>query len=314
MNELSIKKNLLHLGQLLNQLNYQFTTVTPATHQHIYSRSEDKIESLTKDQILREFFGWNRALPLNVLPEEFQYLISKPELVYVEQGRIKSKFRVARLGTLLFFHSSYPTTQKHSVFFGPDTYRFANFLRTNFKPVESVLDVGCGSGAGGIFYQSLQTQSSPHVLLSDINTEALKLAEVNCELNRAQRVTTIQSDLFQSIKDKVDRVIANPPFIIDPSGPAYRNGGDEYGLQFSLQLLEAFFDYAKPGASLLLYTGSCVVKGEDWFLKRARKYFSSAGTYSYTEIDPDIFGEQLAHDEYAEVERIAAVGLSITKK
>jgi hypothetical protein len=36
--------------------------------------------------------------------------------------------------------------------------------------------------------------------------------------------------------------------------------------------------------------------------------------WSYTEIDPDVFGEELEQTAYAHVERIAAVGLTVTRK
>src|SRR5690606_6854988 len=75
---------------------------------------------------------------------------------------LRSKVRIASLDDDLFLHSSFPTNAAEAVFFGPDTYRFARFIRhslndINFlsnqknrhKPMR-ILDIGCGSGAGGV--------------------------------------------------------------------------------------------------------------------------------------------------------------------
>jgi hypothetical protein len=35
-------------------------------------------------------------------------------------------------------------------------------------------------------------------------------------------------------------------------------------------------------------------------------------SFDYVELDPDVFGEELGHSRYADVERIAVVGLSAT--
>ena len=63
-----------------------------------------------------------------------------------------------------------------------------------------------------------------------------------------------------------------------------------------------------PGGRLLVYTGSAIVDGVD----RLRAALGEAvagigGTMHYREIDPDVFGEELSSDAYAEVDRIALV-------
>jgi hypothetical protein len=64
---------------------------------------------------------------------------------------------------------------------------------------------------------------------------------------------------------------------------------------------------------LLLYTGAAIVAGRDPLREALETVCSNAGaSFSYQELDPDVFGEQLAAPGYEDVERIAAVGLTAT--
>jgi 23S rRNA G2069 N7-methylase RlmK/C1962 C5-methylase RlmI len=69
-----------------------------------------------------------------------------------------------------------------------------------------------------------------------------------------------------------------------------------------------------PGGTLMLYTGVAMLAGEDPFIHAISPKIKSAGaTYSYIEIDPDIFSEELMNEAYFEAERIAAVWLQVQK-
>jgi hypothetical protein len=65
---------------------------------------------------------------------------------------------------------------------------------------------------------------------------------------------------------------------------------------------------------MLLYTGSAIVAGKDAFAEKLLAAAAEAGwIVDYEELDPDIFSGQLRHDDYADVERIAAVAAVIRK-
>ena len=69
-----------------------------------------------------------------------------------------------------------------------------------------------------------------------------------------------------------------------------------------------------PAGSLLLYTGVPIIDGQDAFLEAVtQKLEFAAVNYTYNEIDPDIFGEELANPAYMNVDRIAAVVLIVKK-
>jgi len=65
---------------------------------------------------------------------------------------------------------------------------------------------------------------------------------------------------------------------------------------------------------LLLYTGVAIVEGRDALLETVRERLQgSAFSWVYREVDPDVFGEQLLEPGYQQVERIAAVALTLTR-
>lgn len=75
-----------------------------------------------------------------------------------------------------------------------------------------ILDVGTGSGC--IAISLAKHLESAEVFGSDISAEALDVARMNADrLGLQTRVSFFQSDLFESIDDPVDIVIANLPYI-----------------------------------------------------------------------------------------------------
>ena len=75
---------------------------------------------------------------------------------------------------------------------------------------ENILDIGCGIGVIGLtlayFHPSLK------VCLTDVNTRALSLCNENANsLKLSQRVTILQSDIYQKIEGKYSSIVSNPP-------------------------------------------------------------------------------------------------------
>jgi hypothetical protein len=67
---------------------------------------------------------------------------------------------------------------------------------------------------------------------------------------------------------------------------------------------------------LLLYTGAAVVNGRDPFRAAAEgRLAADPGVgWTYREVDPDVFGEELDTPAYAEADRIAAVVLTAARR
>jgi hypothetical protein len=296
----------------LDDLGYDFTTVTPRTHARILKRRAGE-----EARDLRDVFGWSMAYAEGLLPGPIPDLLDAAGAREpAGGGKWKSRLRVSTLDGRLFAHSAYPTAQENSIFFGPDTYRFLRFLQcelTAKEPVRHLVDLGAGSGAGGI---SAALMVEPERLtLADINRAALDVAAANAEAAGVE-AALVEGGL-EAVADEIDLIIANPPFIADPQGRAYRDGGDMLGAGLSLEWAQAGAAKLASGGAMLLYTGSPIVGGEDALLTALAEAVDEAGcTLRYEELDPDIFGEELDGEVYTEagVERIAAVGAVIRKE
>ena len=73
-----------------------------------------------------------------------------------------------------------------------------------------ILDLGCGYGTIGLTIAISNQQA--RVDLADINTRALALCEKNArELGLSQRVTILQSDVYENIEGPYDSIVVNPP-------------------------------------------------------------------------------------------------------
>jgi methylase of polypeptide subunit release factors len=177
----------------------------------------------------------------------------------------------------------------------------------------TIIDIGCGSGAGGLFAAlQLLSQTQADVVLSDINPKALRYARINAALNRVPNVRTVLSDVFDQINDPGNLIISNPPYLIDSSARLYRHGGGEFGFELSLRIVDASIDRLSPGGRLVLYTGTPVIGGVDKFHEALRPVLEARGcAYTYDEIDPDVFGEELESAPYDRADRIAVVVLTL---
>lgn len=179
------------------------------------------------------------------------------EGIFTQSGSLyKSEYRVSSIRTstpnALYLHSSFPPKQD-SVFFGPDTYRYLDYLDAHlpslsFSSDEVLVDVCTGGGAGA---QSLIDQFPKHTVLGlDINSKALDLA---C-LNVPQAQFKYSSLLDVVAEEKVACVISNPPYISGLDQPTYASGGKE-GLGITFSILEQSAKLLKKGGKVILYTG-----------------------------------------------------------
>jgi release factor glutamine methyltransferase len=302
---------LLALGRALHEAGYAFVTVTPETHRRVDALAAASGRSSASS--LRDVFGWSRPFEPSLLPPAMLDL-ARAAGILEDGALLRSRVRFSSIGERLFVHSAYPTIAPDAVFFGPDTYRYCDLIvdeATRSGPASRVVDVGCGSGAGGI----VAAQHAERVVLADINAGALAYARVNAALAGIEdRVEIVESDVLRGVSGAIDLVIANPPYMVDPTSRAYRDGGGSYGEALAVRIAREALARLEPGGRLVLYTGAAVVDGVDMFLRAVRDVCTEArAEWRYREIDPDVFGEELEqNDAYARVERIAAVALVAT--
>ncbi|WIM93088.1 class I SAM-dependent methyltransferase [Actinoplanes oblitus] len=302
---------LLRLGQRLRAGGYRFTTVTPATHARVNRRPGNEV---ARD--LRDVFGWSRPFPPEVVPGELRELMLAAGVVDDGGQLWRSRVRFSSYDDELFVHSAFPTDAPESVFFGPDTYRMAEAatecLRARREPVTRAADIGCGTAAGAIAV----AKRAPHaqVLAVDINDTALRYAQVNARLAGTGGVLPRHSDLLDDVDGDFDLIISNPPFMVDPAGRVYRDGGGPDGNELSLRIIDVAAKRLTPGGTLVLFSGTGIAGGHDPLRAAAADRLAGTGLdWTYREVDPDVYGEELDGPAYAGAERIAVVVLTATR-
>jgi hypothetical protein len=84
------------------------------------------------------------------------------------------------------------------------------------------------------------------------------------------------------------------------------------GLELGLRIVREGIARLAPGGTLFLYTGGPVVGGVDRFRFEAEQILTASRfRHQYSEIDPDVFGEELDMPAYGEADRIAAIALMV---
>lgn len=305
---------LFQLGSALRESGYSFVTVTPETHRRVEERAAARGRASARSP--RDVFGWSRPFSPGVLPASLFELAERAGVLRRETGGMyRSTVRFSSLRGDLFVHSAYPTVGTDAVFFGPDTHKLADLVVRELSRgprVGTLVDVGAGSGAVGI----IASRWASRVVSVDVNPTALAYTEVNAALaGVSDRVLPARSDMLEEVGGPIDVVISNPPFMADPLHRQYRDGGGERGEGFAVRLVRAALRRLAPRGRAVVYTGAAIVEGTDVFLSQIQELCADADApYRYTEIDPDIFGEEIERtDAYADVDRIAAVELVVER-
>jgi methylase of polypeptide subunit release factors len=175
-----------------------------------------------------------------------------------------------------------------------------------------VVDVGCGTGAVAITVA--KRMPGAEVLAVDINPTALRFARINTELAGTQQVRPCHSNLLTGVDGEFDLIVSNPPFMIDPDGRAYRDGGGPHGHDLPLAILDAATERLAAGGSLVLFSGSGIVDGHDPLRVAAAERLAGTDlSWTYREVDPDVYSENLDGAAYAHAERIALAVLTATR-
>ena len=311
---------MLNAADVLHQVaaaGYRFTTTTPLTHHRVLARRGREAGTT-----LRDIFGWNLPFEGGAVAAELLAGMETAGILERAGSLWRSTVRIASIDDDLFLHSAYPTLEANAVFFGPDTYRFARFIRHALQAHQApsrgpvrVLDVGCGSGAGGIVAARALAAAgtAATVVMNDINPLALQFTAVNADA-AGIAVKLAQGDALSAVDGEFDLIVSNPPYLDDAAQRAYRHGGARLGRALSVRIAAESLRRLAPGGQLLLYTGVAIVDGEDPFIAEMQPLLAASGCeWSYAEIDPDVFGEELERPVYAHVDRVAAVGLVATR-
>jgi len=97
-----------------------------------------------------------------------------------------------------------------------------------------VLDLGCGYGPVGIAIAKSFPDSE--VVLTDINSRAVKIARMNKKRNKIENISIVQGDMFEKVEGKFDTILFNPP--------------QTAGKDICFQMIEKSKEFLKAGGTL----------------------------------------------------------------
>ncbi len=302
---------LLGLAEGVRATGYRFTTITPSSHALVNARPWN-----CEARDLEGALGWSRPFHREAMPPHVFELMAEARVLQPEGALWRSTVRFSTLNGDLFMHSAFPTTAQDAVFFGPDTYKFVesinSWLAGRAAQIRRAADVCAGAGPGGI---AIAKQfPGAEVLMLDLNPKAVDFAAINAASAGLANARAAASNLFSNAAGRFDLIVAHPPYLIDASERVYRHGGGPLGAGLAMSIIAAAIERLSPGGTLLLFTGVGIVKGRDPFLAAAAEALDAAGLdWAYREVDPDVFGEELAREPYRIADRIALVVVTATR-
>lgn len=145
----------------------------------------------------------------------------------------------------------------------------AELINHSFEPLlkevpETILDLCCGSGCIGLACALAFPDS--RVILADISTEALAVAEINIKrFGLEERVSVRHSDLYQQITENFDLIVSNPPYVPRDeylalpheyhAEPALGLVSEQQGLGIPVQILKETGSHLRDKGLLILETG-----------------------------------------------------------
>jgi release factor glutamine methyltransferase len=129
---------------------------------------------------------------------------------------------------------------------------------------DRVLDLGCGSGVGGLFC----APKAREVVAVDISAAAVRNTQENIRRLGLNNVTALQSDMFARVEGKFDLILANPPYI------AADFANEEEQFATSVRYLPLLF--AGVGEHLTP-DGRLLVQFPMWFRKRIERLAARHG-------------------------------------
>lgn len=212
-------------------------------------------------------------LPFNLNPHYFLANVTEDEKKRLKEGlraRIEDKKPVPYITQrMLFMDLEFYVDERVLIPRSPIAEmildRFADYFMEENEPLK-ILDLCCGSGCIGIAAAYMYPEAQ--VLLTDIDVDALNVAEINIERHDiADRVQTQQSDLFENLSGETfDLIITNPPYVDALTveslpdeflhEPAIALGSGHDGLDLTRRILREAIHFLNPNGLLVLEVGA----------------------------------------------------------
>jgi len=166
-----------------------------------------------------------------------------------------------------------------------------NWLRDKNR---TAIDLGCGSGIQSL---NLFFKGASKVTAIDLNKEALETTQKNCEhAGFKGKIETLESNLFENFKGKVDVIVFNPPYVVSDEIKYLDLDGGKQGRETLDLFLKEFPKYlSEKGKCFFIQTNlngyektneilaKQKFKGE--IIAKKGSFFEELGVYSCSRID-----------------------------
>ncbi len=151
------------------------------------------------------------------------------------------------------------------VYAGGDSVVLADFVERRLG--RAVFRRGLDLCAGTAFQALSCASRCDKLLAAEFNPRAVDFARLNVSLNgRKDRITVVQSDLWENVNGTFDLIVSNPPY--NPMPPEKRNemvldafGGDLYGMEKPLDIVRGFGEHLAEGGYAAVLAASPVIHG-----------------------------------------------------
>ena len=226
--------------------------------EYLITHYEEKIEDNINDKYIESIKKLCNNIPV-------QYIIKKQEFMGLE----------------LYVDESVLIPQPDTETLVEEVIDICKYQLKSNKSIQ-ILDLCTGSGAIGISIAKNVKNSS--LVLSDINTDVLKVTEKNCKniIGEGNNLIIIQSDLFENINNKFDIIVSNPPYIkteiiktLDKEvqkEPKLALDGGKDGLEVYRKIIKDAYKYLNNNGLLCLEIGYDQKDDVIDLLKRSKKY------------------------------------------
>ncbi|WKK61681.1 class I SAM-dependent methyltransferase [Corynebacterium sp. P3-F1] len=184
---------------------------------------------------------------------------------------------------------------------------------TPLSPVETVLDLGTGSGVQAL----AQSGAAERVIGTDVHERALDLARATMAGAGADNVELRHGSWFEPVDDeRFDRIVANPPFVVGlpEVGHVYRDSGLDLDGASELVVSGVPHHLAPNGSAFIL--GSWVHTSDQSWEQRVASWFPSTGVSAWVlqrdVVDPALYVSTWLKDE--SIDPRSADGIARTRR
>jgi Methyltransferase small domain len=188
-------------------------------------------------------------------------------LVRADGTRVTALFGIERLGRVLVLHDWTEWRHDPQYVMGVTTAARSLAFATPRGPVDTVLDLGTGSGVQAVSAAA----HADHVVAVDVNDRAVNLARASVQLNGIANVEVRQGSWFEPVGDALfDLVVANPPFVISPENRLIYRDGDQEADALCGVLLSDIPAHLAPGGFAVMLVEWARRRGEEWWSTPSR--------------------------------------------